>query len=182
MTALRKPMTVDDYIDWSLKQPSGRFELFHGEIVPMNAQRVSHIDVKRRIANALEDAITSKNLTYFVLGDGATVQVDDHNAYEPDALVYGGDALPPDAIVVPEPLVVVEVSSPSTAGIDAGVKFVGYFTVPSVRHYLIVDVKARKIIHHRRDADGSIRSEIVSGGSLTLDPPGLSVSLTSIFK
>jgi Uma2 family endonuclease len=40
---------------------------------------------------------------------------------------------------VPNPVIVVEVSSPSTRKIDASLKMTGYFSLPSVHHYLIID-------------------------------------------
>ena len=175
-------MTVEAYIDWALQQPRGRFELLRGEIVPMNAERTGHIRVKVRAFNALERAIAEAGVRCHALSDGATVRIDDHTAFEPDALVYCGDLLPDDTIIIPEPVIVVEVLSPSTASIDAGAKFAGYFKVPSIAHYLIVDGQAREIVQHRREADGSIRSQVISAGAISLDPPGLTVPLADIFS
>src|SRR5450631_2734453 len=115
MNAPNKPMTVEAYIDWALQQPRGRFELLRGEIVPMNSERTGHARVKHRVANALEAAIEVSGLKCHMLPDGATVRIDDHTAFEPDALVYCGDLLPDDTIIIPAPVIVVEVLSPSTA-------------------------------------------------------------------
>ena len=54
---------------------------------------------------------------------------------------------------IPNPVVVVEVLSPSTAADDQGVKLDGYFSLPSVQHYLIVDPDRRVMIHHKRRPD-----------------------------
>ena len=80
-----------------------------------------------------------------------------------------------------EPVIVVEVLSPSTASIDSGAKFAGYFKVPSIVHYLIVDGPARTIVHHRRLQDGAIGSTVVTSGILDLEPPGIPVPLSAIF-
>jgi Uma2 family endonuclease len=92
-----------------------------------------------------------------------------------------GQPLPADAIEVTDPIVVVEVVSPSSRGIDRGVKLASYFSLPSVRHYLIVDTDKRVVIHHRRDEEGRIGVRILREGPLTLDPPGLSVEVQDIF-
>jgi Uma2 family endonuclease len=62
---------------------------------------------------------------------------------------------------VPNPVVVVEVASPSTRKIDASLKLKGYFSLPSVHHFLIVDPEGPPVIHHRRQADGTILMSLV---------------------
>lgn len=116
-----------------------------------------------------------------MLPDGATVRVSDRTAHEPDALVYCGPKLPPDAIIVPNPVIGVEVASPSTRKIDASLKLIGYFALPSVQHYLIVDPDGPPVLHHRRQADGTILTAIAHDGTLRLDPPGLELVVTEIF-
>jgi len=78
------------------------------------------------------------------------VRVNDRTVYEPDALVSCGPPLPRDAVEAGDPVIVVEVVSPSSRGIDRGAKLAAYFEVPSLRHYLIVDIEAQVVIHHRR--------------------------------
>ena len=51
---------------------------------------------------------------------------------------------------IPNPVIVVEVLSPSTAADDHGVKLDGYFSLRSVEHYLILDSDRRVMIHHKR--------------------------------
>jgi Uma2 family endonuclease len=60
------------------------------------------------------------------------VRIDDHTAYEPDALVYCDDNLAPDAMLIPNPIIVVEVLSPTTRHGDTSAKLIGYFKLPSV--------------------------------------------------
>jgi Uma2 family endonuclease len=116
-----------------------------------------------------------------MLPDGATVRVSQHAAHEPDALVYCGPKLPRDAIEVPNPVVVVEVASPSTRRIDASLKLTGYFGLPSVQHYLIVDPDGPPVVHHRRQPDGTILTSIVRDGTLTLAPPGIDIAVAELF-
>jgi Uma2 family endonuclease len=79
---------------------------------------------------------------------------------------------------VPIPLILVEVLSPSTKRRDHGAKLEGYFTLPSLWHYLIIDPDASRVIHHKRGAGNAIETEIVTGPRLQLDPPALEVDLT----
>jgi Uma2 family endonuclease len=99
----------------------------------------------------------------------------------PDAQVYSGRELPDDAIEVPNPVILVEVASPSTRKIDASLKLTGYFSLPSVHHYLIVDPEGPPVIHHSRQANGTILTSIMHAGTLTLSPPGLELDVAELF-
>jgi len=181
MNAPNKPMTVDAFIAWAMQQERGRFELLRGEIVPMAPERTGHMRVKARAFKALEDAVRTAGVACHVLPNGATVRIDEHTAFEPDALVYCGSQLDDDTIVIPAPVIVVEVLSPSSTSIDTGDKVTGYFTVPSIRHYLIADGRARSLVHHHRLDDGTIRSQTVTEGTVRLEPPGLALPLAAFF-
>jgi Uma2 family endonuclease len=173
-------VTADAFIAWALEQPEGRFELDNGTVVAMPPERVSHSRAKSRVWLALRTAIAARGLACEALPDGATVRVNDRTVYGPDALVRCGPPLSGDAVEIPDPVVVVEVVSPSSRGIDRGVKLAGYFSLPELRHYLIVDTDKRVVIHHRRDEEGQIRVGIVHDGPLALDPPGLVIDSRDI--
>ena len=51
----------------------------------------------------------------------------------------------------------------------------------SVRHYLLLDVKNRLVIHHERAADGGIATRIAHEGRVRLDPPGIALDVASLF-
>jgi Uma2 family endonuclease len=137
---------------------------------------------KRNALIALHNAIGARGLSCQALPDGMSVRVNDRTVYEPDALVRCGPPLPADAIETRDPVIVVEVVSPSSRGIDRGVKLAGYFSLQSVRHYLIVDTDKRVVIHHRRDEGGRIEVSILHDGRLALEPPGLSIDIPDIFS
>jgi Uma2 family endonuclease len=116
-----------------------------------------------------------------MLPDGMTVRVDQDTAHEPDALVYCGREIPSASLEVPNPLILVEVLSPSTRHIDASAKLAGYLSLPSVAHYLIVDPDKPLVIHHARGEGDAIATRILSGGTLRLDPPGLDVAIEDFY-
>src|ERR1700674_1772153 len=129
-------MSRDEYRRWAEQQPTGRFERIDGVVVAMAPKRLSHADRKALVWLALRQAVADARLDCHVFPDGMTVELDDSD-FEPDAILRCGEALPGDAIAVPDPLVVVEVLAPSTRGDDLTRKLVAYFRVPSVQHYLI---------------------------------------------
>lgn len=146
-------MTVDEFLVWA-EQQEGRYELFNGVAYATAPERARHGQVKFKTQLALQQSIRNQGLPCHMLPDGATVRVSKTTAHEPDALVYCGKELSGDAVEVPAPVIVVEVSSPSTRKIDATLKLAGYFGLPSVYHYLIVNPDGPPVIHHERQSDG----------------------------
>jgi Uma2 family endonuclease len=170
-------MTSDEFIAWAMDQPEGeRFELVAGQIVGMAPERWGHALTKFHVARRLAEAVERAGLPCEVASDGMAVEIDATTTYEPDALVRCGSPLPADTIKLSDPLIVVEVLSPSTRARDSTGKLVDYFRLPSVHHYLIVRIEDRAIIHHARNPDGTILTRIVRDGTLHLDPPGLTVN------
>jgi Uma2 family endonuclease len=174
-------MTVDEYLAWAEDKP-GRYELYAGTIYAMAPERARHAKVKFAVQAALLAAIRRAGLPCDMLPDGMTVRVDEHTSHEPDALVYCGPAIPDSAIEVPNPMILVEVLSPSTRRIDTSAKLAGYFSIASVRHYLIVDPDKPLVIHHARAEDGIIATHIVGDGPLRLDPPGLDLTIADLYS
>jgi Uma2 family endonuclease len=132
-----------------------------------------HALTKGLIFRRLADAIEAAGLPCTAYPDGMAVQVDGATVYKPDALVRCGPPLPDDAVKVTDPLIVVEVLSPSSRARDVGAKLADYFRLESARHYLILRTEDRTIIHHERDAAGTITTRIVRDSPIRLSPPGI---------
>jgi len=170
-------MTVDEYLAWSDSQiERQRTELINGQIVTMPSERLSHSRVKGNVYAALYEAVRVAGLPCEVLPDGPGIRVDDHTVYEPDTLVYCGEAPPPNSLLIPNPMILVEVLSPTTSHHDTSAKLIGYFKLPSVAHYLVIDPEARTVTHHSRAGVPNL----LSAGPLRLDPPGLDVKIEDL--
>jgi Uma2 family endonuclease len=178
---LPRHMTGDEFITWAMEQPEGkRYELVAGEVVAMAPERVAHGRMKGRIYEGFASAIRAARLPCEAFPDGISVPIDETTIYEPDALVRCGPSLDDNATQVTDPLILVEVVSPSSRKRDTGSKLEDYFRLPSVRHYLIVKTENRAIIHHQRDEAGVITTRIIRDGALRLDPPG--IDLKELFQ
>ena len=181
--AYRTPLTVPEYLAWAEAQSERpRTELIDGQIFEMSPERIEHVELKLAVAIALTLAAEASSLTLQTLTEGTAVVVNDGTAFQPDALVYEGQKLPRGTLVIQSPLIVAEVLSPTTAHIDRGLKLAAYFSLASVKHYLIVDPATMSLTHHTRAADGAIAAAIYTGGTLRLDPPGLTLDLDRILK
>jgi Uma2 family endonuclease len=179
-TLAQRRMTVDEFLVWAEGQ-EGRWELHKGVPYRMAPERTGHVKVKGAVYLALLRAVQKAGLPCHVLGDGAGVRISRHVLHSPDALIYCGPELPDDALEVPNPVILVEVVSPSTRKFDDTVKRDGYFSLASVHHYLVVDPEGPPVIHHHRQADGTILKAMVHQGVLTLSPPGIDLSVAELF-
>jgi Uma2 family endonuclease len=182
--AMQEPlqrMTRDEYRAWTLRQESGRFERVNGVVVAMAPERAGHNDRKMLAWLALRRAVSEAGLPCHVYGDGMTVEVDDSD-YEPDVGLHCGPQFADDAIAVPDPLVIVEVLSPSTSGTDRAWKRAEYFRLNSLRHYLMVWADKQQIVHHRRDEDGAIEAQVLTTGTLKLEPSGIELAIEDLYR
>jgi Uma2 family endonuclease len=178
-TAL-KQMTVEEFLLWA-EGKEGRWELHDGAPVAMAPERVAHNRNKLKAATALQDALGAAGLPCEVFTDGLAIRIDAQTTYEPDASIACGPPAPADAVEIDNPVIVVEVLSPSTAAIDHGRKLSGYFSIPSLQHYLILDPDRRVAIHHKRGASDAIETRVLTGGVARLDPPGFEVAVEALF-
>lgn len=173
-------MTVAEFLDWAIAQPRGRYELVRGEVVMMAPERARHNLVKLAVARALDDAGKRAGLPCTVFTDGMTVVIDDEHAREPDAAVQYGVTTDLDSLILEAPLIVVEITSPSSERDDTGDKLVEYFSVPSIQHYLIVNPTKKVVVHHARGQGGKHSTLITSSGEISLTPPGLTMPVAEL--
>jgi Uma2 family endonuclease len=174
-------LTVDEFLAWAVRQTEGKYELIDGVVIMQQAQRWGHSKVKFEVALALRDTIERAGVACYVASDGPTVRISRHKAFVPDALVARLPEPELDSLEIADPVIVVEVLSPSTERIDATTKLDGYFKVPSVQHYLIVDPEGRSITHHKRGRGAAVKTRIVRRGALALNPPGIKLQLADVF-
>jgi Uma2 family endonuclease len=188
MSTALKQMTVDEFLSWA-EGREGRWELHDGvpviissaEPVMMSPERAAHIRTKFSAAKALDGAVEAAGLPCEVFTDGLAIRLDARTTYEPDASVVCGPRRPDETIAIDDPIIVVEVLSPSTAAIDHGRKLSGYFSLASVQHYLILDPERRVVIHHKRGASDAIETRVLTDGVARLDPPGFEVAVEALF-
>ncbi len=144
MTALvaQEPhnMTIEEYLE--MEERSGiKHTYIKGQIIPMPGGTLKHNRISLNIAYAIERAIRQQSLPYIVSNSDTKIWIPAIEAfYYPDAVVifeipefYKGRK---DIIL--NPLLIVEVSSPSTEAHDRDSKFFDYATLPSFVEYLIL--------------------------------------------
>ena len=175
-------MRRDEFHLWAEAQNRGRFERVRGEVVAMSPERWERALVKINVFKAIEKALAAAGSGCIAVPDGMTVEVDDDTDFEPDVAIHCGDPIPRESLSIPNPVVVVEVISPSSVRIDTQVKREMYFRVPSIQHYLIVRADRRKVTHYARGEDDQpVLVATLSEGRLVLSPPGITVEVADFY-
>jgi Uma2 family endonuclease len=146
----------------------------------MTRDTVRHNRTKGAAYVALRNAVQAAGLACEVFIDGVGVTISGDTLRVPDVVVQCGAEPDLGAMVVESPVIVVEVISPSSERDDRDTKFIEYFSVASIRHYLIIFSEKRAVVHHQRNERGTLDSRIVKEGDILLDPPGLSVSAAAL--
>lgn len=170
-------MTLDEFLAWEREQPE-RHEFADGVIKMMAGGSLDHSTIASNLRTVLREKLRGTGCLPFrgdakVLANGAVRYPDLAVTCSP---VNGrGD-------IVPEPILVIEILSPSTERSDRGRKKFDYFATPSIRQYAIVEQDERRIDLYTRTEPGWI-NEIISGDMpLKLSAIGVEIGLDTIYE
>ena len=140
--AMAPRMSAADFLAWDACQ-TFRHEFVQGEVFAMAGAGEAHVTLALNIAMALRQHLAGTPCRTFISDMKLRVEAADAFFY-PDVMVSCSAADTVDPLVKREPLLLVEVLSPSTAGFDRGDKFAAYRLLPSLREYLLVDPQSRR--------------------------------------
>lgn len=158
----RRRMSLDEFLRFENSHPD-RHEFVAGEVFAISGGTLRHSRIIQNVSFTLMSR--TRGGPCEVHSNVVKVQVGEDRIYYPDVLVLCG-RVSDDALVVHEPRVIVEVTSPSTVRADRADKLDGYRRLTSLETYLIVDQRRRRVDRHWRDRDGSWQWEeyLVDGG------------------
>ena len=179
--AMRKVVYGElEYLESEIQAPCKR-EFVAGEVYAMAGATARH----NRIAGNLYimlDAATRGTPCEVFMAD-MKIKVEAHRAfYYPDVLLAcdPGDDQP---LYRSRPCLLVEVLSPSTAGIDEREKWHHYRDIPTLRHYLLIDSESRRVRLLSRQDGGWLEQSLAEGEYLVLScgPVRLEMGLAAIY-
>ena len=151
--ALQPPLHLFDYLKFEDASPT-RHEYVGGRIHAMTGGTMRHNRISLNVARMLSDRFDGTPCQVFINDMKLHVQAAD-SVYYPDVLVYCGSSVAAGEKMVHDALLVVEVVSESSAGIDRREKCVAYQRLPGLRAYWIVSQTERHVELHERDATGA---------------------------
>jgi Uma2 family endonuclease len=102
----------------------------------------------------------------------------------PDVAVVCGrtERAPDDPLAVTNPVLLVEVTSPSTEEYDRGEKLRHYKSLPSVREVLIVSHRGPELTLHRREGAGWSTDVAGAGGFLELSSVAARIAVDDVYR
>lgn len=176
--------TYADYVAVE-RDSSTKHEFFAGEIYAMAGGSEDHsalaAQVLRALGNALGDrpcrAHTS-DLRLYVEAVGL--------ATFPDGMVFCGPlqqhAASPTSTAL-NPTVLLEVTSDSSEDYDTGAKLQHYRTIPSLRDYIVVSHRERRIsVHHCNNAGEWTTRVAIAGGQVAVDSLQATLVVDEIYR
>jgi Uma2 family endonuclease len=186
--ALRGPeyMDLDDFEEFLLDKPEDeKWELINGRVVRgMVGARLTHHLIVQNVNFALRSHIRVKSLPCTTFTETFWLkQRFQRLAAFPDIMVHCGP-LEPDAPSIDDPLVLIEVMSPSSRNRDRGEKAAAYLRLASGRHVCFID-RDRVLIEgfDRRD-DAWVPRQPIESLDATFDLEALEFSMpvTEIYR
>ena len=153
MSAERALLTVDEY--FALEERTGiKHEYLNGQAYQMTGASVQHNRIVRNIIGSLHTKLRGSKCEVFP--SDLRVHIEKTGLYTyPDVVITCGTleltGKKPDTLT--NPVVLIEVLSPSTADYDRGTKFAHYRTIPTLQEYIVVAQDTMHVEHHIRQAD-----------------------------
>ncbi len=174
------PFSADDYLRWEAEQPE-RHEYLNGEVFAMAGAGDGHVTVALNLAIALRQHLAGTPCRTYMSDMRLHVAEADGYFY-PDLLVTCSAADRDSDLQKSEPILLVEVLSPSTAAYDRGAKFAAYRQLPNLREYLLVDIDSRSCDLYRRGEDGLwVLHPTTGDASLVLASVELTIPAAAVF-
>src|ERR1700726_1659184 len=166
-------MSLDEFLAWEREQPE-RYEYAGGVAMMMTGGSLDHSTIASNLWTALRGGLRGSACRAF---RGGTKIIANNSIRYPDLSVTC-TPVRGDEDTVLEPVLVVEVISPSTEREDRGRKKFDYFARPSIQQYAIIETGCLYTRSGDRWTD-----EIVEGdAALTLSSIGVEISLDAIYE
>lgn len=178
--ALRNPMTRDEFFDWAATQ-AGRYEFDGFQPVAMTGGDLGHSRLIRNINRQLGNRLAGTGCE--PLGPDTGVGTIGETVRFPDAVVTCTPFGNRDRLV-PDPVTVFEVVSPSSVRTDRIIKLREYQAVPSVRRYILVESSAVAVTVLSRDHAGEAfrAAGLAEGDTLSLAEIGIEIPVSEIYE
>lgn len=175
--------SVDEYRALEEKA-EGRSEYRDGEIVPMPGGSLNHSRIGRNILTYLVSVL--RDTQFEPINSDLRLWIPDYKrGLYPDMMLFEGELqLKGDRNdEVLNPLLIVEVLSPTTASYDRESKFRMYRTISSFCEYLLVEQDEPFVERYSKQAQGWLLSDFKGlEPSIALDSVGIELPMAEIYR
>lgn len=172
----------DDYLAWEADQPI-KHEYVDGEVFAMAGASDAHVTIAGNIAMALRNHLRGGPCSVYI--SAMKLRVAQDNAFfHPDIFATCSATDRVQRLWKSEPVLVVEVLSPSTSAYDRGAKFAAYRKLPSLREYVVVDAERISVDVFRREPGAKYWSIdfLDAGQTVTLASVDLVLPVAAVYE
>jgi Uma2 family endonuclease len=178
------PVSEEEYLRLEAQSPI-KHEYINGEMFAMTGGTLRHNTIALNVAAALRNHLRDTACRAFI--NDVRVRVErTHSYYYPDLLVScarGAQTMDLSAVTVEDPVLVIEVLSPTTEATDRREKLLAYRTLASLSEYVLISQdEARIEIHRRRGDIGWERIEYSGPETVELASVGLQIGMGEIYE
>ena len=183
--AKQRHYSVSEYL--KLEQRTGeRYEYFAGKPKLMPGGSPTHNRISVNIISELQKAIKARQAPYYVFGSDQKIYLPHYEFFVyPDAVVVVEKPLfsDNDATAIINPILIVEVLSPSTEEYNKGGKFLEYKSLDSFKEYCLIRQDAPEVSTFFREEVDLWRDTIFSGAEAVAQFRliDVSISLSDIY-
>jgi len=176
--------TYADYVALE-RDSSTKHEFFDGEIYAMAGGSEEHSALAAEIVRALGNAVSDRPCRVHTSDLRVYVEASGLATFPDGSVICGALAqhAPSPTATAVNPIVLVEVTSDSSEEYDTGGKLEHYRTIPTLRDYVIVSHRERRItVHHRGDDGGWVTRVAISGGNVLVESVGCELRVDLIYR
>jgi Uma2 family endonuclease len=183
ISTIKRRYTLDEYRTLEEKA-EGRSEYRDGEIIPMPGGTLKHSRIGRNILTYLTSVL--RDTQFEPINNDLRLWIPEYRrGVYPDVMVFDGEPqLNGDRLdEVLNPILIVEVLSPSTAEYDRQNKFRIYRSIPSFSEYLLVEQDEPFVERYSKQAQGWLLSDSNGlEGAISLESVGIELPITEIYR
>ena len=173
-------LTVEEYLKYEKESPV-KHEYVDGQIFAMAGTSTPHNRLAGNLFNRLDDHLAEAACEPFIAD--IKVMVSDTLFYYPDVVV-ACDPPEADPYLRREPLIIIEVSSPTTERIDRNEKLPAYKRIQSLKEIVFVAQDRVRIEIFRRQSGDFWQTEVLTepDEELHLQSVGLTLTVAQVYR
>jgi Uma2 family endonuclease len=181
-TASEHRYTFREYLELEADSDQ-RYEFFNGAVYAMSGGSPDHSRLAANVISVLTAQLAGKPCQAFT-SDLRVRVLETGLATHPDVTVICGNLErdPEDSNTVTNPVVVVEVLSPSTQRYDREEKAAHYRRIPSLASYVLISQEERRLEVFSRNDDASWTLREARAGSVELAAIGCRLSIDDVYR
>jgi Uma2 family endonuclease len=174
-------MTLEEFLAWD-DGTDRRYELWGGVVTAMAPPMPRHGLLVAALSGEIRSALRARPPCRVFTEAGIALPDRNDTFYVADLAVIC-EPLRAEDRLISNPVLIVEVLSPSTAATDRQIKIPDYRRIPSVQEILLIDSESAFAEAHRREGDRWI-NEIIRGleATLALNSVPLTISMSELYE